>query len=201
MSSLPRFKSVELAGEVICLRPVRREDAGVAYPMVRDDRVTRSIMWDGPASVAELAKAYRERADAWRTGGDYMCSIERAADRVFIGSVGAHVLTHTPNHAEIGYWIGVEHRGKGYASDAVRLISHFAFSHLDVVRVAASVFAGNEASRRALEKNGFSLDGTLRRHLHKRGQWLDTWFFTLLREEWEADRGRYAPAEERVARV
>ena len=77
-------------------------------------------------------------------------------------------------------------------------ICHLSFQHLDAVRAYATVFVGNIASRRALEKNGFSLDGTMRSHVYKRGRWLDAWFFTLLRAEWEADRVMFSPTHEEV---
>ena len=83
-------------------------------------------------------------------------------------------------------------------TDAVRLVTYFSFQHLDALRVYAEVFVGNLGSRRVLEKCGFTLDGTLRCHAFKRGQWLDEWFFTLLRAEWEAHKDEYLPDQERV---
>jgi RimJ/RimL family protein N-acetyltransferase len=46
------------------------------------------------------------------------------------------------------------------------------------------VFTGNYPSRRAFEKNGFRLEGTVRRAVQKRGQLLDEWLLGLLPEEW-----------------
>ena len=62
---------------------------------------------------------------------------------------------------------------------------------MDSVRAYATVFVGNVGSRRALEKNGFSLDGTLRRYVGKRDRWSDAWCFTLLRSEWQDNLERY----------
>ena len=83
-------------------------------------------------------------------------------------------------------------------TDAVRLVTHFSFEQLDALRVYATVFTGNVASRRVLEKCGFALDGTLRQQVPKRGEWLDEWFLTLLRAEWEPKRDEYRPSDERL---
>ena len=64
------------------------------------------------------------------------------------------------------------------------------------MRVYATVFVGNTSSRRVLEKNGFSLDGTLRCHVNKGGKWLDGWFLSLLRNEWQTRREQYSPRYE-----
>ena len=66
--------------------------------------------------------------------------------------------------------------------------------------MSLAVFVGNEGSRRVLEKNRFRLDGTLRHHVIKRGEWLDGWFFSLLRSEWETNKSWYRPTSEVVCR-
>jgi RimJ/RimL family protein N-acetyltransferase len=47
------------------------------------------------------------------------------------------------------------------------------------------VFVGNQASRRALEKNGYRTIGTSRDHFFTRGAWHDIWLGEVLREDWE----------------
>jgi len=57
--------------------------------------------------------------------------------------------------AEIGYWLGEPFWRKGIATGAVRLITEYGFSELNLRRIYASVFAFNKASARVLEKNGY----------------------------------------------
>ncbi len=189
-----------LTAEHIRLRPIRSEDAAAAYPLLADDRVTRTILYDGPASVNDLAGDYRTRAAWWSDGtGDYWFAIEDAQVGTFVGVIAVYARdSQQPQEVSIGYWSGVPCWTKGYATGAIRLATHFSFKHVGAVRTYAQVFVGNIASRRALEKNGFRLDGTLRWGSYKRGQWLDDWFFTLLRPEWEARRDWYTPKDEQV---
>ena len=58
---------------------------------------------------------------------------------------------------EIGFWIGREHWGKGYATFAVKMVLEFAFQNLRLKRVPAFALETNAASRRVLEKSGFEL--------------------------------------------
>lgn len=195
---MTRFVDVELIGSKVKLRPIHPDDASVAYDLVRDDRVTSMLLWDGPSNLAELIEGYRLRADRWKQAiSPYVFGIDLIGKSSIIGSIDARYQEY-PGQWEIGYWLGVPHWGNGYMTEAVRLITHFAFKHLDAVRVCADPYVGNIASSRVLEKNGFQLDGTLRSHVLKRGEYLDQWYYTLLRTEWDARRDSYAPERELV---
>jgi RimJ/RimL family protein N-acetyltransferase len=60
------------------------------------------------------------------------------------------------DRAEIGYWIGKPYWGKGYASFAVQQLLAFAFNQLQLSLVYAHVLDYNAASKKVLEKNGFT---------------------------------------------
>ncbi|MCD7899355.1 MAG: GNAT family N-acetyltransferase [Bacteroides sp.] len=55
-------------------------------------------------------------------------------------------------NAEIGYWIGEPYWGKGYATEAVKLLVEFAFEELNLLRVYAYIFEYNISSMKVLEK-------------------------------------------------
>ena len=194
------FSRIDIVGEKIRLRPARPTDAPDVYRLVTDEAVLSRLLWDGPENEEEIANTYRRWQDELKTGVSYQFTIERAEQPGPIGCIGPRLVTH-PLQADIGYWLGVPFWNKGYMTEAIRLVCHFSFKYLDVVRVYATVFVGNEGSRRALEKNGFSLDGTLRSQVIKRGEWRDEWFLTLLRSEWESRRDYYQPVSEKMVSV
>jgi RimJ/RimL family protein N-acetyltransferase len=99
-----------------------------------------------------------------------------------IGVVGV-VLSVPHQHAELGYWLGAGHRGQGYATEAVGGFVRWAFRRWKLRRIHAQVRAGNRASVRVLEKNGFVREGVLRMHLREGGRWYDAHQFGILREE------------------
>lgn len=86
--------------------------------------------------------------------------------------------------AEIGYILQDAYRSRGIVTEAVRQICRLAFDQLDIIRLTATVFSPNMASRRVLEKNGFRLEGTMRRSIWKDGNIYDGLIYGLLREEW-----------------
>lgn len=203
MNAPRRFSHVEITGDKVRLRPVRPEDAPAAYPLLRDDRVVRTLVWEGPTSVEELADGYRGTVMPRKFQGgslEYSFAIERAGAPGIVGSIGARPRPH-PQQIDIGYWLGADSWNQGLMTEAARLVTHFSFAYLNAARVYALVFVGNTSSRRVLEKNGFHLDGTLRQHVQKRGEWLDEWFFSLLRPEWEAQRDWYRPKSERIVQA
>jgi RimJ/RimL family protein N-acetyltransferase len=60
---------------------------------------------------------------------------------------------------DVGYWLGVKHWGKGYATEAVRAVIDFAFTDLGHEALSAGARVTNPASRRILEKCGFQWTG------------------------------------------
>lgn len=84
--------------------------------------------------------------------------------------------------AELGYWLAEEFWGNGIMSYAVRTICKEAFQMFDLERIYAEPFARNTGSRRVLEKAGFTLEGTMRNGLYKRGEFADYCMYGLLKE-------------------
>ncbi|MFC4049189.1 GNAT family N-acetyltransferase [Actinomadura syzygii] len=80
----------------------------------------------------------------------------------------------------LGYWVARAHAGRGVATEAVRLALDVAFADLRLHRVEAFTRVDNHASQRVLERNGFTVVGTARRHIHLDGRWHDERFFERL---------------------
>jgi|SRR5678816_2060384 len=75
--------------------------------------------------------------------------------------------------AEIGYWLGEIHWGRGICTDALRAVTQYAIEQHGLTRVFALPFAHNAASCRVLEKAGFVVEGLLRRSAIKDGRTVD----------------------------
>lgn len=101
-----------------------------------------------------------------------------------IGGVGLR-LDEPHQNAELGYWLGVDYWGKGYATEASRELLRYGFSDLKLHRIYASHFQGNSASANILKKLGMRHEGRQRQHIRKYGKFLDSELYGLLRQEWE----------------
>lgn len=108
-----------------------------------------------------------------------------------IGTIGLKPRTDIHHRTmEIGYWVGETHWGKGIATEAVKLFSVWAFANFEhLARLEAEVFEGNDGSKKVLEKAGYVFEGRRRLAVEKHGVLLDTYNYSLLREEGETHEG------------
>ena len=101
-----------------------------------------------------------------------------------IGGIGLHRQTDFMRRsAELGYWLGEEHWGKGIATMAVKTMTAWGFAHMDIDRIFAQVFGWNPASGRVLEKAGFTFEGRLRGAVYKDGRTTDLLTYGMLRSD------------------
>ena len=70
-----------------------------------------------------------------------------------IGVVG--VNWHQPDAPELGYWLGVEHWGQGFGTEAARAVIDFTFEEFDIEQLMSGARVTNPSSRNILEKCGF----------------------------------------------
>ena len=91
-------------------------------------------------------------------------------------------------NAYLGYSAFAPHDGKGYTSEAVRLVLAHAFDGLGLHRVEANVQPGNARSLALVRRCGFRREGYSPRYLHIHGAWRDHERWALLEEEWRATR-------------
>lgn len=107
-----------------------------------------------------------------------------ANEEGFIGIVGIHPLTDIyARIADLGYWLGEPHWGKGHASRAVQLMIDYTWQETQVLRIEAGVFDHNPASMRVLEKCGFYKEAVRKNRLIKDGKLYDEHMYVLLRPE------------------
>lgn len=86
--------------------------------------------------------------------------------------------------AEIGYWLGESHWGRGIVTDAVELVTEHAFLELKLLRMFAMPFADNPASVRVLEKAGYTREGLLRSSSVKYGVPKDQLMYARINAGW-----------------
>jgi RimJ/RimL family protein N-acetyltransferase len=110
-------------------------------------------------------------------------------DGAVVGGAGVVPIADFGGRAvELGYWLGPTSWGKGVASAVVETLVPYAFGAFGVIRIHATVFGWNEASARVLAKNGFTLEGRLRRAVSKDGEITDLLVYGLLLEEYRRSR-------------
>ena len=169
----------------IRLRPWRGEDEEFLVRYANDKEIARWLRDVFPYPYTrEDAKGFVAYCLAADEDWELLRVIE--ADGQAVGSItlnrGRDVECRS---AELGYWLGRAFHGKGIMTEAVEQMCLLGFKQWDIVRIFAQSYASNQASRRVLEKAGFTLEGTLRRSVCKNGEMLDSCIYALLTEEFE----------------
>ncbi|RIW38511.1 GNAT family N-acetyltransferase [Bacillus salacetis] len=91
-----------------------------------------------------------------------------------IGTINLfQVLRGSLQSAFIGYFLDHGHNGRGYATEAAKLIVQFGFAELRLHRIEAGVMPHNVGSIRVLEKSGFQKEGIARKNVRINGKWED----------------------------
>jgi len=191
---------VELAGALVRLRPVRSADARAAYPLIAGrEAILRWLVWRGPECEEELADGYASWVRSSDVGANYLLAIDDAAGAL-VGTISLRFVDH-PFVGDVGYWLAEEVWGRGYATEANRLVAHLAFQHLSSTALVAEVFHGNDGSARVLEKVGYRRRPSVElAPLPGAPSELDRpkWSYSLTRGDFELARGAWAPLHDRV---
>ena len=165
------------------LRPFAPGDAPEVERMAGERRVsemTLNIPYPYPVGLA--AQWIASHAPAASEGSLYTFAIERKDDGALLGAIS---ITLTPRfrRAEIGYWLGVEHWGRGYMTEAARAVLTFGFEQLGLVRIQATCYPRNAASAKVMQKIGMAHEGLLRGYVYKDGVQEDIAMYAVLRSE------------------
>ena len=102
-----------------------------------------------------------------------------------IGTCVLFRIDTTHGGAEIGYALGRDFWGAGYAAEAITALINHAFEVLRLHRLNAVVDPRNLASAKVLLKVGFQHEGTLRQSYLDAGEYTDSALYGLLVSEWQ----------------
>lgn len=168
-----------LTSDRLCLRAWTAADAAGLYAFASDESM--AMAGAKPHESIEESRAclqgFIESGEVW--------AIALRTDDTPIGWIGLHGGSRHGRYRELEYAVAPGCRGQGYATEAVRRVLAHAFDDLALLVVAVCHYPENAASRRVIEKCGFTYEGTLRRYSKNRK---DSVRYSMLREEWAARR-------------
>jgi len=170
---------IELPISDYTLRPWAWSDKAALIHHAHNHNVSRALFDRFPFPyTAEAAERWLALATSKRD--DLHFALDRAGEA--IGGISAMRGTENARFtAEIGYWLGESHWGRGVMTAAVCVFRDALFAHTDLERLEAGSFITNHASQRVLEKSGFSCEGIHRRKFFKHGEFIDDAMYAVLR--------------------
>ncbi|WP_310551575.1 GNAT family N-acetyltransferase [Paenibacillus glufosinatiresistens] len=116
----------------------------------------------------------RKQEEARKQDQAYEFGIFANTDGRLIGTISLFQIRRGPlQSALIGYDLSRAYNGKGYTTEAVRLLVNYGFRQLGLHRIEAGVMPHNVASIRVLMKSGFHQEGLARQNVRINGRWED----------------------------
>src|SRR5262249_34453591 len=127
------------------------------------------------------SEAYvRQMAGRWLARDVLIFAIWNRAGE-YCGGAGFHGFDWQVPSVELGYFLPPHARGRGYATEAVRLIGAWAHECLQARRIWASCDTTNERSWKMLERCGFGREAHLRQErVDHHGRLRDTYIYAVI---------------------
>ena len=100
-----------------------------------------------------------------------------------VGNIYLRDIDWISRRGTLHIFIGdVEDQGKGYGQSAIRQLISYAFDELNLQKIWLTILTENTVARYMYEKCGFIVEGTLKRHVYKNGQFKDVTCMGLCRD-------------------
>lgn len=176
-----------LETERLILRPFQLSDAKDVQRLAGHELIA--------ATTATVPHPYKDgMAEEWinqhekrfNDGTDVQFCITLKSTQEVIGCIDLFTITRVHQRAEMGYWVGVDHWGKGYCTEAAQAIAKYAFNELKLNKLIARHMATNPASGKVMTKIGMTKEGYLRQQIVKNSRFVDMVEYGLLKDEYNA---------------
>ncbi len=178
-----------MEGKLVRLRAYEKSDLDAVMKWVNDEEVTDLLggaMLTYPVSSSAEEK-FIEAAAAGSSEKQKNFVIETLADRRYIGTISFNVIDWLNRSAGLGIVIGDKSVwGKGYGTDAMRVLMRLGFDKLNLHRLWLHVHDYNQRAIASYEKCGFTREGVLRQEHFRRGRYHDTIVMGILESEYRA---------------
>jgi RimJ/RimL family protein N-acetyltransferase len=169
-----------LEGETVNLKVMEKEDLPLLAEWLNEPEMSGIYWFPIQRSKAELEKSFEP------SPFEYKEFIIEKKDGTKIGRiVHFNTVTMMGRIQEIGFELISSERGKGYATEAAKMMVDYLFLTKGVPCIQATTDAENATSQRVLEKAGFKKEGLMRKRFFANGEWRDFLLFSILREEWK----------------
>ena len=191
---LPKHRTLipvfdELRGERVLARPYREGDAEPLFEAVMEsrDHLLPWLPWVTQYESVDDARHFvRHFASLWLTREQLAVSLWDVATGRFVGASGLHPDWSVPKF-EIGYWLRASAQRHGYITEAVKLLTGYAFATYGAQRVMIRCDARNTRSAAVPQRLGFTHEARLRNDLVAYdGALRDTLVFAVTPEEWQS---------------
>ena len=171
---------MNIKGKNFVLRNYRKSDWKELVKNLNDKKVSKFMCTvPFPYKIKDAKKFLRESERHLKKKNKTAINFAVEVEGKVVGGVGFRDIED--HRAEIGYWLSRKHWNKGIMTSIVKSFTEFGFKKLKFRRIQAHVFAQNRNSARVLEKNGYKLEGRLRKFQMKDGKASDGFLYAKVK--------------------
>ncbi|WP_443659694.1 GNAT family N-acetyltransferase [Clostridium algidicarnis] len=161
-------------GEKICLRAYKQEDIQIATSFVNDKELKKFLVTDIPFPMSLWEEDEWIKSQKSNKNGEYNFAIEDIKTKMYIGGCGIQNVNWLTRVALVGIMIGdKDYLGKGYGTDAMKVLMDFIFKDMNIHKIRLSTFSFNIRAQKSYEKCGFKVEGILKDEVFKDGKYYD----------------------------
>ncbi|MFC4061616.1 GNAT family N-acetyltransferase [Planomonospora corallina] len=172
-----------LRGERVTLRPAGPEHVDGLWELVNDPETVRLTGSRGALTYEAAAAWYGSRAEHDDRLDLAICAAE---DDSYVGEIVLNELDTDNLSCNLRIaLVGPRAFGRGYGSEAIRLVLDHVFATTDLHRVGLEVFDFNDRARHVYRKAGFVEEGVRRDALLWEGSWHDSILMSVLAPDWQ----------------
>lgn len=156
------------------LRPLELGDADALFQFASDPEVSKMMSWDphkDRSDTVGFLERMRAAYDAGTGMGWAIVHEGAVAGVISVEGIRWEFRAWRMDKAEIGYWLGRPHWGKGLMSEAATAVLRWSFETLGLHKVTIGCVEGNEASRAIIEKLGFRFLAIFEEDFWRFGRW------------------------------
>lgn len=177
-----------LTGNQIVLRPITKDDAADMFASLSDEEGMR-LTGTQDQFTFEQVEAFCEKVSKADDRVDYAIALKSDPRMKYIGEVVLSDIDEVNRSASFRIAMkGKAYFGKGYGSEATRLMIDFGFETLNLHRIELEVYDFNPRAQHVYEKIGFVREGVRRDVLLWDGVYQSGIMMSLLRPDWEASK-------------
>ena len=177
--------SLKLKTDRLTLQPFQKVDASRIKDLANNKELATILGLPHPYELEHAEEWISIQPEQIQEGLEYPLTIVTKNENQIIGTITLRIDKNN-NKGELGYWIGRDFWGNGFATEAVNRMIEFGFNHLDLNKVWASAISRNKASTIVLEKAGLQKEGRLKQNRLLQNKYEDVDVYGLLKNEYKS---------------
>jgi RimJ/RimL family protein N-acetyltransferase len=176
---------MEFRNNRLLLRKLSEADLEFMY-ILKSNRLVYIFEEDEEPSKGQIYKRYSERLAKMEQepGKFFILLITKLPEEIPIGEIHIHLDNERTRFWEIGFALHPDYWGKGYVTEAAKLLIAYTFKKLNAHKIMGCCNGNNKKSAACMERIGMQKEGLIREGRLLRNEWCDEYVYSMLDKDY-----------------